>query len=534
MTRIIKLHYTEISGFIFVDKISGLNTHSPEYGQRGCVEIYEDELERKLFTVHRLDKATSGALVFATSSELAADLTRLFEQHLVQKRYLFLTDKVIPTKEFTFESHIEKEKNIFISHLDKEPNAKTTFNWLKSLGPFQLWQAMPHSGKPHQIRLHAEANGIPILGDNEHGGSPFYRLCLHSMSLEFKLKEQNYSFQTNLPVWARDKSPLTSLVSTHLHEQTSLEEQMLVLEAFERRERLFKFSGLPQESLRLSHHELDTYRIDQYGSHLWVYWYKESDPTVQDLLRFEKIAKDLAKKVLIRKMLNRGEDPNAEVLWKIGTSDPRWTAQENKITYELRSNTGLSPGLFLDQRENRLWVQAHAQDRRVLNLFSYTGGFSLVSALSGAQEVCTVDVSQNFIDWSQRNFELNNLNPKDEKYEFWVSDCLVFLKGTVRRKRKFGLIICDPPSFGRSKNGVFSISKNFDELMINCLYCLEKNGLLLFSTNYEKWTVGDLHLKLEKLKREFSFKVLSAPPQGLDFELPDQEPLMKSIILRKN
>lgn len=522
MTRTIKLNYTELAGCIFVEKIAGLNTHTPEYGQRGCVEIYEDELDRKLFTVHRLDKATSGALVFATSSELAAELTRLFEQHLVKKKYLFLTDKTISTQQFTYESHIEKERNVFISHTDKELNSKTTFKWIKSIGHCQLWEAIPHSGKPHQIRLHALANGIPVLGDNEHGGSPFYRLCLHSISLEFSLKDQNILFETALPVWAQPDAPLDK------------EEDLLLYEAFERRERLYKFTDLKDESLRISHREIDTYRIDQYGQYLWVYWYKESDPTVQELLRFEKIAKKLAKKILVRKMLNRGEDPNAEILWKIGNTSDHWTAKENGVNYELRSDTGLSPGLFLDQRENRLWVREHAQDRRVLNLFSYTSGFSVVSALAGAQEVCTVDVSQNFIDWSKQNFALNGLNPEDEKYEFWTNDCLLFLKGTVRRKRKFGLIICDPPSFGRSKNGVFSISKNLDELLINCLYCLEKNGLLLFSTNYEKWTIGDLHLRLEKLKREFSFKILPAPHQGLDFELPDQEPLMKSIILRKN
>ncbi len=522
MTRTIKLRYTETAGCIFVDKIAGLNTHTPEYGQRGCVEIYEDELDRKLFTVHRLDKATSGALVFATSSELAAELTKLFEQHLVTKRYLFLTDRPAGMNEFTYESHIEKEKNVFISRKNKEANSKTSFKLIKSLGRFQLWEANPHTGKPHQIRLHAEANGIPILGDNEHGGSPFFRLCLHSSSLKFKLKDQDISFETDTPAWARESD---------LNEH---EEDQILAEAFHRRERMFKFSELKDESLRLSHRELDTYRIDQYGEYLWVYWYKESEPTVQDLLRFEKVSKKLNKKILIRKMLNRGEDPNAEILWNIGNTQPRWNAKENGVLYELRSDTGLSPGLFLDQRENRLWVQEHAPDRSVLNLFSYTSGFSLVSALAGAREVCTVDVSQNFIDWSKHNFELNGLNPEDDKYEFWVNDCMLFLKGTIRRKRKFGMIICDPPSFGRSKNGVFSISKNFDELMINMMYCLEKNGLLLFCTNYEKWTSGDLHLRLEKLKREFSFKILPAPSQGLDFELPDQEPLMKSIILRKN
>ncbi|MNS84534.1 23S rRNA m(2)G2445 methyltransferase [compost metagenome] len=104
----------------------------------------------------------------------------------------------------------------------------------------------------------------------------------------------------------------------------------------------------------------------------------------------------------------------------------------------------------------------------------------------------------------------------------------------MRRKRKFNLIICDPPSFGRSQNGVFSISKNFEELVLNCLYCLEKDGLLLLCTNYEKWTSGDIHLRLNKLKSQFSFKILDAPPQGLDFELPDEEPLMKSIVIRKS
>jgi len=521
MTRVIKLRYTELAGCIFIDKIAGLNTHTPEYGQRGCVEIYEEELDRKLYVVHRLDKATSGALVFATSQETAAELTRLFEQHKIAKKYLFLTDKKSSRHEFSYESLIVKEKNKFVSSESAEPNAKTSFKWLKSLGPYELWEAIPHSGKPHQIRLHAEANGIPVLGDADHGGSNFYRLCLHSLSLSFELQGEKIHFETELPEWA-------------VHAGPDELEELILAEAFQRRERMYKFSELKEESLRLSHRELDTYRIDQYGEYLWVYWYKESDPTVQDLLRFEKIAKRHNKKILIRKMLNRGEDPNAEILWNIGNTSPRWSAQENGVTYELRSDTGLSPGLFLDQRENRLWVANHAQDRRVLNLFSYTSGFSVVSALAGAQEVCTVDVSQNFIDWSKRNFELNGLNPEDEKYEFWVQDCLLFLKGTIRRKRKFGLIICDPPSFGRSKNSVFSISKNFDELLINCMYCLERNGLLLFCTNYEKWTTGDLHLRLNKLKREFSFKILPAPSQGLDFELPDQEPLMKSIILRKN
>lgn len=521
MTRKIKPHYKQVDSLIFVDKISGLNTHSPEFGQNGCVETVELEVELKLYVVHRLDKGTSGALVFTTTQEDAAALTELFATHKVKKRYLFLTDKNIPQKACSHSSYIQKEKNSFVSQQDREANSTTEFKFLKNLGSYFLWEARPLTGKPHQIRLHAQDLGMPLLGDSDHGGSPFPFLCLHSCSLEFRLGNKDYHFEATLPGWAREGA------------SADIEEATIHL-ALERREKLFGFSQFKDESLRLSHREIDSYRIDQYGSTLWVYWYKDSDPSPADMQRFETLHHKLQKNIYIRKMLNRGEDPNAQILWAIGSPQTRWSAQENGVNFELRTDSGLSPGLFLDQRENRHWIAEHAKDARVLNLFSYTSGFSVVAALAGAQEICTVDVSANFIEWSKRNFEINGLNPEQENYEFWVQDCLLFLKGTVRRKRKFNLIVCDPPSFGRSKSGVFSISKNFDELLINCLYCLEKNGLLLFSTNYEKWTTGDLHLRLNKLKKEFSFKILSAPLQGLDFELPGQEPLMKSIILRKN
>ncbi|AHI05340.1 methyltransferase [Bdellovibrio bacteriovorus W] len=521
MTRAINLQYTEMPDLIFIDKISGINTHTPAFGQRGCVEIYEDALDKKLFVVQRLDKGTSGAMMFATTPEMAASLTQLLENQEVEKKYLFLTHQKSAKTEFDYKSFIHKEKNAFVSETDKEPNAHTRFKFLGSRGEYYLWEAQPLTGKPHQIRLHAEANGIPVLGDKDHNGKPFFRLCLHSLSSRFKVNGKDYFFQTALPAWAS--------------EGISHDEETLALyEALQRRERLFGRKDSNEQCLRLSHRDIDTYRIDQYGDHIWVYWYKESDPTDADIMRFEEIAEKLDKKLYVRKMLNRGDNPNAQIMWTARNPETRWQAKENQVSFELRSDSGLSPGLFLDQRENRMWVASQAEGRSVLNLFSYTSGFSVVSALAGARDVCTVDVSANFIEWSKRNFEINGLDPEDEKYEFWVQDCLLFLKGAYRRKRKYGLIVCDPPSFGRSKNGTFSISKNFDELVLNCLYCLEKNGLLLFCTNYEKWTTGDLHLRLNKLKKDFSFKVLDAPLQGLDFELPDQDPLMKSIIIRKN
>jgi len=533
------------SDFIFTQKPSGYNTHSPDIGKKGYVEVLSEKLQKELLVVHRLDKETSGAMLFATNKAAAAELASLFEKHLIQKSYLFLTDKKINRDRFEYESFIEKDKGQFKNISDRSPNSKTLFKKLKTLGSFDLWKAEPTTGKPHQIRLHAEACGIAVLGCKEHGGSPFYRLCLHADSLSFEYKSMAYNFQAEQPVWVRE-------LESHPEIE---EEELMILEAFQKRQWLLDFQAKPNECFRLSHQDIDSYRIDMFGEYLWFYWYKDNDPTSKDLERFQRVSDRFGKKFFVRKMLNRGEDPNAQLLWPTSEST-RWIAFENGVKYDCRNDTGLSPGLFLDQRENRRWVKEHSKDKCVLNLFSYTGGFSVNAALGGAKEVVTVDVSNNFIEWSKKNFEVNGLQissaeevasgPKldfksimsDEipkpRYEFWVQDSIIFLKGTARRKRKFDVIICDPPSFGRSKTGTFSISKNYEELLVNCLYCLAKGGLLLFCTNYEKWTQADLVKNMQKLKSQFYFTVLSSPGFCLDFELPDEDPLMKSVILRKN
>ena len=504
---------------LLVTKPQGLTTHAVEKDRWGFVEYLSLQEQRELCVVQRLDKETSGAMLFAFNSEVAQKLTESFSQKQNHKVYYFITDRTAKSDDFTAQSFIEKNKNSFVSVSTQEPNSETHFKKVKTYKKWSLWQAIPMTGKPHQIRLHAEDHGLSILGDSEHGGTPFLRLCLHAFQLKINAGEIQISHQAPLPLF---------------FENLELLENPFLMEfivAIEKRNSLFHYQQ--DDSLRLAHTDVRDIRIDRFGEILWVYWYREQNPTdlqLQDLQKLLKLTQ--TKSILIRQMLNRGQSPNDAETWIVGDPiPPRWIAQENSARYILKTNQGLSPGLFLDQRENRWWIQNHSAQKKVLNLFSYTSGFSLNAAIGGAQQVTTVDLSKNFIEWSKENFELNQINVS--QHEFWVADSFIFLAGSKKRNKTYDLIICDPPSFSRSKEKVFKIEKDIDELIDLCLSVLNPGGQLLFSCNYEKWTFLEFQQRVQKIIQKKSCRLRALPPAGLDYEFPGQEPLMKALLIER-
>lgn len=251
---------------------------------------------------------------------------------------------------------------------------------------------------------------------------------------------------------------------------------------------------------------------DIYGEVLWIYWYREAPPTETEQRQLFDFGQSQQKKVCIRHMINRGQGVGGkekEDLFCSADAPKEWTAFENGIQYLLKQNSGFSPGLFLDQRENRKWVLENSPTKRVLNLFSYTSGFSVAAAIGKAAEVTTVDVSASFLEWSKKNFELNLLNPKI--YEFFCQDVMLFMNGAVKRQRKWDLIICDPPSFGRSKDSIWKIEKDLPELSEKMWACLSPKGQLLFTCNYEKWTPQDVLKNLVSKLKPGTFKVQPIP-----------------------
>ncbi len=514
-----QLRFQDFDDFVVFFKPNGLRMHQVDDGQFGFVEALSAKLQTPLFIVHRLDKETSGLVLFAKTKAAASMITELFEDHLVQKTYFFLTDEVISEKKLTVKSYIEKLQNHFVNSKSQAvPNSETDFEYQKPVGQFHLWKATPKTGKPHQIRLHAKLAGISVCGDTEHGGCKWYRLALHASALHFSLKGTEHNFSVTLPP------------SFTLPDAFSLKN--LFQDSLFNKSKLLQFDK--NSCFRLIHTEGDTIRADVFGKHLWVYDYEPAGLSTLAVQKIQEFANDNQLSSSIRHMVDRGTGVGGLEKSTLHSLDmpTSWNASESSITYVLKTDAGFSPGLFLDQKENRTFVQNNAAGKKILNLFSYTGGFSVAAALGNASQVTTVDVSKKFLEWSKDNFKQNHI--PSENHEFFAQDCLLFLKGAKKRERVWDLIICDPPSFGRSQDGVWNIEKNLPDLAELLWACLADNGQILFTCNYEKWTRNQLLQEFVKKLPKTKFKIERLPFLSLDFgETDDNKNVMKGFLLQR-
>ncbi len=122
---------------------------------------------------------------------------------------------------------------------------------------------------------------------------------------------------------------------------------------------------------------------------------------------------------------------------------------DGKIRYFADLAHGHKTGLYLDQRYNRQTFAAFASVGSVLNLFAYTGGFSIAAGLAGAARTTNIDTSKQALARARDNFELNELDPK--AHQFTTADCYDYLKAAVRSREVFDSIVCDPPSLARNR-----------------------------------------------------------------------------------
>jgi 23S rRNA (cytosine1962-C5)-methyltransferase len=196
------------------------------------------------------------------------------------------------------------------------------------------------------------------------------------------------------------------------------------------------------------------------------------------------------------------------------------TVRENGLNFLVSLERGLNTGLFLDQRKNRRDLMARVQGKRLLNLFAYTGAFSVAAVAAGARLVTSVDASPGYTEWAKANFGANRLNPK--RHEFIVGDCLDVLAEMARQEKLYDIILMDPPSFSTTAKSRFTTRGGTSELVAAALPLLADGGLLIASSNHQKVEVTDYLKELRRgaLQANSELRVISLFGQPEDFPYP--------------
>jgi 23S rRNA (guanine2445-N2)-methyltransferase / 23S rRNA (guanine2069-N7)-methyltransferase len=165
--------------------------------------------------------------------------------------------------------------------------------------------------------------------------------------------------------------------------------------------------------------------------------------------------------------------------------------EESGLELRVNFDDYLDTGIFLDHRPTRARIRAIARDKRFLNLFSYTGTVTVHAAAGGAQSSVSVDLSRTYLDWAERNLALNNFATRDHRLvqadcREWLADAA---RGLDKYRDKYDLIFLDPPTFSNSKRmeGVLDIARDHAALIDSCMTVLAPGGLLVFSTNAQKF-----------------------------------------------
>ena len=518
---------------LVVHKPAGWNTHAPApHAGEGIYDWLRHREPRwaTLAILHRLDKETSGLLLFGKTPLANRSLTEQFTARGVHKKYLLLTDRLVPPQPFTVKSELVRLGDKYASGARGE-SAETRFKAKAESGKRKaethspgnptLVEAEPHTGRTHQIRVHAAENDFPILGDTLYGGTPAPRVFLHAaeITIEHPATGESVTFSAPAPFDTEATAPQFDLRSAIIEPDAT-------------------------NAFRLLHGASDGWP-GWYVEKLGDYLLSQSEAALTERQRMDlsRLAQIHVVRGAYHKTLSRHvrqstpTEASAQLVWGEAAPD-RFEIRENGIRYELSFSEGYSVGLFLDQRDNRrrfltrhvaagftLFDIASAPSKpEILNTFAYTCGFSVCAAAAGARTT-SLDLSKKYLEWGRRNFILNSLDPA--AHDFIYGDTFDWLRRLAKKGRTFDAVILDPPTFSKSKEtGVFRVEKNFGDLVTAALPVLKPGGVLLASTNAAEWPPEKFLSLVESAIHTANRKILKQfyVPQPPDFPINRAEP----------
>jgi 23S rRNA (cytosine1962-C5)-methyltransferase len=172
---------------------------------------------------------------------------------------------------------------------------------------------------------------------------------------------------------------------------------------------------------------------------------------------------------------------------RLARTDSRMEVCEGDLKFLVNLHDFLDVGLFTDHRKTRGMIRGLVKDKDFLNLFAYTGAFSVYAAAGGARSVTTVDMSRRYLDWARDNMALNGL--LDRCRMDWSSiEAREFLERASIARQTWDVIMLDPPSFStREGMAAFDIQFDHRSLVESALAVLTRGGVLFFSTNHQRF-----------------------------------------------
>jgi 23S rRNA (cytosine1962-C5)-methyltransferase len=505
---------------LVVNKPAGMNTHAPgPFAGEGIYEWLRHRERRwsDLAIIHRLDKETSGVMVFGKTSLANRSLTEQFAQHSIRKQYQLLTDRTVKSADFMVVSSLVRAGDKYLSRPVHAGGARaeTRFRRFGRKAGRTLLEAEPLTGRTHQIRAQAAAEGFPILGDALYGGTTAPRVCLHSATLTLR------------------------------HPVTGADMSFAAPADFDADARLALRAAL------VDPREINAFRLIHGAADGWPGWYverlgdfllsqSEQPLDASQRAELERLmslhqARGSYHKLLTRQV-RRASRPQVSPRCVLGEAAPEnFVIRENGVQFALSFAEGYSTGLFLDQRDNRrrLLTNHIAADfplfdgparAEVLNVFAYTCGFSVCAAKAGARAT-SLDLSKKYLAWGGRNFGLNGLDAAG--HDFIYGDAFDWLLRLAKKGRVYDLVILDPPTFSQStQSGAFRAEEDYGRLVETALPLVKPGGVLFASANAGRLEPEDFLGTVAAAIRSARRKILRQHyvPQPPDFPVHREEP----------
>jgi len=485
------------------DIVTRLRAHLEQEGRDGYLGVHQ-----------RLDRDTSGVLVYARRKEDNAKLAAQFEGRKVEKTYLACVagwprgrDRV--TLRDTLVADRGGAMRVARS---REPSGKPAVTHVKvrgQKGDRALLELQLETGRTHQARVQLAHAGAPIAGDPMYGGAAAPRLMLHAaaIALVHPATGRRVRFEAPVPpefhAWLERGDP-----GVRIYDDAQALARALG-RALERR------WGLGRSERGQASHATTAFRlVNEQGDGLprlavdvydaWLVaqlyddatapggegngetWSEARRTRVLDALHalgFDGVYLKVRPKQANVLVDTRREElaPASAVR---GTSAPAQVPiVEEGMLLLVRLGDGLSTGLFLDQRHNRRRVREMAAGKSLANLFAYTCGFTVAAAIGGAKRTVSVDASAAALERGRENLAYAGLL-EGREHAFAAADAASWLARAARKGERFDLVVLDPPSYSSTRKGRFVADRDYAELAAAAMAVVAPGGTLLACTNH--------------------------------------------------